>query len=284
MSDIPAPGGVARGTRGTSAQALRRRVTFHLLDVVQRTRGGGVLRFSVGGQGVGYVVASDGRVCLAVADAADVWPRHVRGQDALDDVALMAAERGASLGVVLREQAPTDVRRFLEALHAHTVEGLAAIAEACAGTMPDARLEGARNDYDPALTFAPVSLFVALANLGPPRPLDFARRVHDACAEPDGARLLLARDPEPGVPPFPIAALGLDHLSLRELLGLARGGTESCRREPGAGSGAGYSLAIVCDAGMRWVVVPSEHHVALVGRSARDDIDPLVSRIVALAA
>jgi hypothetical protein len=235
----------------------RARVIFNLLRRLERDAVTGLVEVrDADGSLRGHMMVAAGRLCFA-APAAGQTPI---GQLLVEEDPEFSAEllqavadakaRNLRLCESLLSEGHMPLDRLRKALRRQIGCALLAMSR-CAGE-PALDVRPARDDYDRRLTFSGVDAFLAAAARLDDDPPDEAQRLFEEYVGYSDAALLLAGG-ESHALPLPVAACGLEEMSLGEVVHLARSAAETGQPQALARAGVSPYLLVFSGSGGVWV-------------------------------
>ena len=267
------------GPRLTSPEANLRRVLFRVLRRVEQQADSGIATVTHAGAPLGDLILSHGRLCLAIPQR--VCPRDAGGLDASLGQLVHRSRSGGHFGTAALGAGRGPLERARQALLDLLVRNLCCMLGPASEDTLQVTLRPALDDYEPRLTFSPTEVLVACLarTLGPLEPL--AAELLDTL---ECSRLLvLARGDEEGEIPYPIAARGVDELSMMEIFKLARTASDLCARVAGPPAAAQDVEAVsVAEESRRWHFVGGPRRVVAVA-AERAGADESLSRAIRVA-
>jgi hypothetical protein len=274
---VPDRSAVQRERRATSPEALLRRHLFRVLGWSEQQTGSSVATISDGGVELGDVLVTGGRICLVIPAA----PGAGRSEGLPGPVAAMLDASYATDGFSAAAKSASD-RAVAEAragLLELSASGLVRMLER-AGAGLSLALRGARDDYEPRLTFSPAEVCVAaLASAREPLGGLADELVRSAECR---SLLVMARGRAAGEQPYPIGARGLQDLPLRGLFQLVRTAHELCGAVGTPTRGADLQVVTVTDDETVWSFVGSTTRLVMI-RAERAIASEALTRAIGIA-
>lgn len=213
------------GRRASSPQARLRRQLFGVLTWVEQQEGSGIATITSEGARLGELVVSRGRLCVAIP----ARTCEGRRDDALDAglADLIVRSRAAGRFSATASQAgPAQLELARASLLRLVAADLVCMLGAAGTETLAATMRPAADDYEHQLTFSAGEVCAAALStrVGALEGLaaELVRTLECSTV------LVLARAADPQEFPYPIAARGLDHTSLRELFRIGRAAFDLC--------------------------------------------------------